>query len=79
MQLSYIQWSYSSKKTDLLIQIKYLVDPPSAGQHFISLDFNANVLSSPLHLNLKDLLWMYNRSAQFVFQLDPYFLPGVEV
>lgn len=74
-----MQWSYSTENTDLLIQIKYLVHPPSAGQHLISLDLNANVLSSLLHLNLKDILWMYNRSAQFVFRLDLYFLPGVEV
>ncbi len=41
--------------------------------------FNTNVIPCLLQLKPKAFLWMYNRSDQFIFQLAPNLLDGVEV
>ncbi len=41
--------------------------------------FNTNVIPCLLQLKPKAFLWMYNRSVQFIFQLAPNLLDGVEV
>ncbi len=40
---------------------------------------NNNVIPCLLQLKPKAFLWMYNRSVQFIFQLAPDLLDGVEV
>ncbi len=42
-------------------------------------NFNTNVITLLLQLKPKAFLWMYNRSVQFIFQLAPNLLDGVEV
>lgn len=42
-------------------------------------NFNTNVISCILQLKPKAFLWMYNGSVQFIFQLAPNLLDGVEV
>ncbi len=41
--------------------------------------FNTNVIPCLLQLKPKAFLWMYNRSVQFIFQLAPNLLNGIEV
>ncbi len=42
-------------------------------------NINTNVIPCLLQLKPKAFLWMYNRSVQFIFQLAPSLLDGVEV
>ncbi len=42
-------------------------------------NLNTNVIPCLLQLKPKAFLWMYNRSVQFIFQLTPNLLDGVEV
>ncbi len=42
-------------------------------------NFNTNVILCFLQLKPKAFLWMYNRSVQFIFQLAPNLVDGVEV
>ena len=42
-------------------------------------NFNTNFIPCLLQLKPKAFLWMYNRSVQFIFQLAPNLLEGVEV
>ncbi len=42
-------------------------------------NFNTNVIPCLLQLKPKTFLWMYNRSVQFILQLPPNLLHGIEV
>ncbi len=42
-------------------------------------NFNTNSIPCLLQLKPKAFLWMYNRSVQFIFQLGPNLLDGVDV
>ncbi len=75
-----------SVNTVYLIQYKY--SKCSLGEHNKLLstsvnifpeNFNTIVIPCLLQLKPKALLWMYNRSVQFIFQLAPNLLDGVEV